>query len=130
VTSKGRNRGLGKGPVPVSGEFKMMSKNRIALIITASALVFGVAAAPMAMAAESTDSTEHMTKPHTDAMKGDAMKGDAMKGDAMKGHAMKGDAMKGDAMKGDAMKGHAMKGDAMKGDAMKADSTKSEPPAQ
>ena len=83
----------------------MMSKNRIALIITASALVFGVAAAPMAMAAESTDSTEHMTKPHTDAMKGDAMKGDAMKG-------------------------HAMKGDAMKGDAMKADSTKSEPPAQ
>ena len=88
----------------------MMSTNCIALIITASALVFGVAAAPMAMAAESTDSTEHMTKPHTDAMKGDAMKGDAMKGDAMKG----------DAMKGDAMKGHAMKGDAMKGDAMKA----------
>jgi pentapeptide MXKDX repeat protein len=78
----------------------MMSKNHIALIITASALVFGVAATPMAMAAESTDSTEHMTKPHTDAMKGDAMKG------------------------------HPMKGDAMKGDAMKADSTKSEPPAQ
>ena len=88
----------------------MMSKNCIALIIAASALVFGVAAAPMAMAAESTDSTEHMTKPHTDAMKGDAMKGDAMKAHAMKG---------------DAMKGHAMKGDAMKGDA-----TKSEPPAQ
>ena len=83
----------------------MMSKNRIALIITASALVFGVAAAPMAMAAESTDSTEHMMKPHTGMMKGDAMKGHAMKG-------------------------HAMKGDAMKGDAMKADSTKSEPPAQ
>ena len=98
----------------------MMSKNRIALIIAASALVFGVAAAPMAMAAESTDSTDHMTKPHTDAMKGDAMKGDAMKA-----HAMKGDAMKAHAMKGDAMKGHAMKGDAMKGDA-----TKSEPPAQ
>jgi pentapeptide MXKDX repeat protein len=74
----------------------MMSKNRIALIITASALVFGVAAAPMAMAA---DSTEHMMKPHTDMMKGDAMKGHAMKGDAMKGDAMKGDAMKGDAMK-------------------------------
>jgi pentapeptide MXKDX repeat protein len=110
VTSKGRNRGLGKGPVPVSGEFKTMSKNRIALIITASALVFGVAAAPMAIAAESTDSTDHMMKPHTGMMKGDAMKGHAMKGDAMKG---------------DAMKGHAMKGDAMKGDA-----TKSEPPAQ
>jgi pentapeptide MXKDX repeat protein len=92
----------------------MMSKNRIALVIAASALVFGVAAAPMAMAAESTDSTDHM-KPHTDAMKGDAMKGDAMKGDAMKG---------------DAMKGHAMKGDAMKGDATKGDATKSEPPAQ
>ena len=88
----------------------MMSKNRIALIIAASALVFGVAAAPMAMAAESTDSTEHMTKPHTDAMKGDAMKGDAMKAHAMKG---------------DAMKAHAMKGEATKGDA-----TKSEPPAQ
>ena len=77
----------------------MMSNNRIALIITASALVFGVAAAPMAMAADSTDSTEHMMKPHTGMMKGDAMKGHAMKGDAMKGHAMKGDAMKGDATK-------------------------------
>ena len=76
----------------------MTSKNRIALIVTASALVFGVAAAPMAMAAESTDSTDHM-KPHTDAMKGDAMKGHAMKDHAMKDHAMKGDAMKGDATK-------------------------------
>ena len=93
----------------------MMSNNRIALIITASALVFGVAAAPMAMAADSTDSTEHMMEPHTGMMKGDAMKGHAMKGDAMKG---------------DAMKGHAMKGDAMKGDAMKGDAMKSEPPAQ
>ena len=72
----------------------MMSKNRIALIITASALVFGVAAAPMAIAAESTDSTDHMMKPHTGMMKGDAMKGHAMKGHAMKGDAMKGDAMK------------------------------------
>ena len=71
----------------------MTSKNRIALIVTASALVFGVAAAPMAMAAESTDSTDHM-KPHTDAMKGDAMKGDAMKGHAMKGDAAKADATK------------------------------------
>ena len=63
----------------------MTSKNRIALIITASALVFGVAAAPIAMAADSTDST----KPHTDAMKGDAMKADATKGDAMKADATK-----------------------------------------
>ena len=78
-----------------------MSKNRIAVIITASALVFGVAAAPTAMAADSTDSTAHMTEPHTDMMKGDAMKGHAMKGDAMKGDAMKDDAMKSDAMKND-----------------------------
>ena len=70
----------------------MMYKNRIALIVTASALVFGVAGAPIAMASDSmsTDSTGHMMKPlwHDE-------------GDAMKGHAMKADAMKGDALKGD-----------------------------
>ena len=43
----------------------MMYKNRIALIVTASALVFGVAGAPIAMASDSmsTDSTGHMMKP-------------------------------------------------------------------
>jgi pentapeptide MXKDX repeat protein len=103
----------------------MTFKNRITLIVTASVLVLGVAAAPIAMAAEATDSADHMMKTHTGMMKGDAMKGHAMKGDAMKGHAMKADAMKGDEMKG-----HAMKADAMKGDAMKADAVKSETPSQ
>ena len=49
---EGKKQGPWQRAGPVSGEFKMMSTNRIALIITASALVFGVAAAPMAMAAE------------------------------------------------------------------------------
>jgi pentapeptide MXKDX repeat protein len=68
-------------------EFKMMYKNRIALIVTASALVFGAAGAPIAMASDSmsTDSTGHMMKPHIGMMKGHAMKADAMKGDALKG---------------------------------------------
>jgi pentapeptide MXKDX repeat protein len=68
-------------------EFKMMYKNRIALIVTASALVFGVAGAPIAVASDSmsTDSTGHMMKPHIGMMKGHAMKADAMKGDALKG---------------------------------------------
>jgi pentapeptide MXKDX repeat protein len=79
-------------------EFKMMYKNRIALIVTASTLVFGVAGAPIAVASDSmsTDSTGHMMKPHIGMMKGHAMKGGAMKGHAMKADAMKGDALKGD----------------------------------
>ena len=65
----------------------MMYKNRISLIVTASALVFGVAGAPIAVASDSmsTDSTGHMMKPHIGMMKGHAMKADAMKGDALKG---------------------------------------------
>lgn len=80
VTSNGRNRGLGKRPVPVSGVQNDV-QDRIALIVTASALVFGVAGAPIAMASDSmsTDSTGHMMKPHIGMMKGHAMKGGAMK---------------------------------------------------
>jgi pentapeptide MXKDX repeat protein len=76
----------------------MLRKTRVTLMLAASTLMVGVAISPLAMATESTstDSGEHMMKPHTGMMKphAGAMKGHAMKGDAMKGHAMKGDAMK------------------------------------
>src|SRR5277367_3851279 len=79
-------------------EIKMMYKNRIALIVTASTLVFGVAGAPIATASDSmsTDSTGHMMKPHIGIMKSHAIKGGAMKGHDKKADAMKGEAVKGD----------------------------------
>jgi pentapeptide MXKDX repeat protein len=71
----------------------MLHKNRVTLMLAASTLMAGVAMAPMALAAESTstETGEHMMKPHAGMMKPHA---GMMKGHAMKGHAMKGDAMK------------------------------------
>ena len=59
----------------------MTFKHRIALVVTASALTFGVAAVPAAQAADSMskDSMHMHKKKHKGMMKGDAMKGDAMK---------------------------------------------------
>lgn len=65
----------------------MTVHHRIAIALSASALIVGLGFAPAAVAMESMSkgSMHKPMKKHKSSMKGDAMKGGAMKGDAMKG---------------------------------------------
>ncbi len=58
----------------------MTSTHRFALILSAGALAFGLAASPAAYAMEPMKGSMHK---HMKKHKGSMMKGDAMKGDAM-----------------------------------------------